>query len=467
MHRPIPVSPATPPVPNSIRRSPLRRGFPVILLALAFTFVLSPMARAVNPPPDGGYDNGNTAEGDGALFSATADAVRNTAIGYQALYSNRGGENTATGAQALFSNTTGFENTANGASALYSNTTGNVNTATGGGALGSNTTGSNNTATGVQALVSNTIGLYNTATGVQALLNNTTGNQNTANGVSALASNTTGRENAAQGFQALFSNGTGNFNTANGVNALFKNTTGSKNTGSGFQALLFTTSGHDNIATGNSALQNNTTGSFNIGLGSNAGANLTTGSNNIDIGHLGVAGDANTTRLGAKQTATFIAGIRGANTGNGDAVPVVIDSAGQLGTLSSSRRFKDEIKPMNNSSEAILGLNPVIFHYKSDSKATPQFGLIAEEVAKVNPDLVVRDDKGEIYTVRYDAVNAMLLNEFLKEHQRAVEDHRKVEEQGAMIVRQQKQIEALTAGLQKVTARVEAGQPTPLVVSDN
>src|SRR4029079_7081621 len=149
------------------------------------------------------------------------------------------------------------------------------------------------------------------------------------------------------------------------------------------------------------------------------------------------------------QTATFIAGVRGATTVNANAIPVVVDSAGQLGTVSSSRRFKDEIKPMDNSSEAILGLKPVTFHYKSDNNGTPQFGLIAEEVAKVNPDLVVRDDNGEIYTVRYEAVNAMLLNEFLKEH-------RKVEEQGAIIAKQQKQIEALTAGLQKVTARIES-----------
>jgi Chaperone of endosialidase len=148
--------------------------------------------------------------------------------------------------------------------------------------------------------------------------------------------------------------------------------------------------------------------------------------------------------------------------------PVYINSNGQLGTQppASSRRFKEAIKPMDKSSEAILGLKPVTFHYKSDAQNTPQFGLIAEEVAKVNPDLVVRDDNGEIYTVRYEAVNAMLLNEFLKEHQRAVADHRKVEEQGALIARQQKQIEALTATVQKVSDQIALSKPAPQLVAN-
>jgi len=177
---------------------------------------------------------------------------------------------------------------------------------------------------------------------------------------------------------------------------------------------------------------------------------LTTGDDNIDIGNEGIADEANTIRIGEVQTATFIAGIRGTTTGNGDAITVVIDSAGQLGTMSSSRRFKKEIKPMDQTSEAILGLKPVTFHYKNDSKGKPQFGLIAEEVAKVNPDLVVRDVQGEIYTVRYEAVNAMLLNEFLKEH-------RKVEQL-------EKQLETLTAGLQKVSAQLELSKAAPRTV---
>ena len=168
------------------------------------------------------------------------------------------------------------------------------------------------------------------------------------------------------------------------------------------------------------------TGAHNSALGASAGANIT-GNWNIDIENEGGSGESNTIRIGepakpvgpntmVEQLRTFIAGIRGVTTGNANAVPVVIDSDGQPGTVSSSRRFKDEIKPMNKASETILALKPVTFHYKSDSTGTPQFGLIAEEVAKVNPNLVVRDADGQIYTVRYEAVNAMLLNEFLKEH---------------------------------------------------
>jgi hypothetical protein len=227
---------------------------------------------------------------------------------------------------------------------------------------------------------------------------------------------------------------------ANGFEALQANTIGNFNTAEGFKALL------------------NNTGSNNIGLGSNGGNSLTTGSNNIDIGNVGVAAESATIRIGSgAQTRTFIAGIRGKTTVNVNAIPVLIDSAGQLGTTSSSRRFKKEIKPMDQTSEAILALKPVTFHYKSDSKGTPQFGLIAEEVAKVNRDLIVRDENGEIYTVRYEAVNAMLLNEFLKEH-------RKVEEQDRQLQKQQKQIEALSAGLQKVNDQLELNKPAPQIV---
>jgi hypothetical protein len=204
-------------------------------------------------------------------------------------------------------------------------------------------------------------------------------------------------------------------------------------------------------------------------LGYQAGLNLTTGNNNIDIGNVGLAAEASTIRIGtaANQTRAFIAGIRGKTTANANAVPVVIDSAGQLGTVSSSGRFKKEIKPMDQSSEAILALKPVTFHYKSDSTGTPQFGLIAEEVAKVNPDLVVRDENGEIYTVRYEAVNAMLLNEFLKEH-------REVQEQQATITQLKKGMEILTASLkeqgaqiQKVSDQVELNKPAPHLVDNN
>jgi hypothetical protein len=275
---------------------------------------------------------------------------------------------------------------------------GNFNTAVGDEALFANTTGAQNTATGVGTLFSNASGFGNTANGFQALLSNDKGNFNTATGAFALENNLTGDINVATGQQALNHNTTGDGNIALGASALFNNA-----------------SGDDNVAIGFSALLNNT-GSGNIALGTLAGTALTTGNSNIVIGNLvpGVAGEANTMRIGGNQFTTFIAGIRGRTTGVADAIPVFIDSAGQLGTISSSRRFKNEIKPMDSASQSILALKPVTFHYKSDSTGTPQFGLIAEEVAQVNPDLVVRDPDGQIYTVRYEEVNAMLLNEFFK-----------------------------------------------------
>jgi predicted ribosome quality control (RQC) complex YloA/Tae2 family protein len=182
-----------------------------------------------------------------------------------------------------------------------------------------------------------------------------------------------------------------------------------------------------------------------------------------------VAGESNTIRIGGNvfghgpQTAAFIAGISGTAV-VGDAV--VVDGNGQLGTVASSARFKKNIKPMDKTSEAILALKPVSFQYRSDSKGTPQFGLIAEEVAKVNPTLVLRDKEGKPYTVRYEAVNAMLLNEFLKEHRKVEQQDRKLKQQEATIAKQQKQIEALTVALQKVSTQIEASQTPPQVVNN-
>jgi hypothetical protein len=388
---------------------------PLLIAGVLACFAISPVAQAVVPAPDGGYPGGNTAEGQAALFSLTIGGF-NTGVGYLS---------------------------------LRSNTTASLNTAIGAGTLLANTTASENTAIGAGALLSNT-GTLNTANGAFALFSNTTGNGNTANGDRALFTNTTGDTNTATGFHALFSTTTGVSNTANGSYALNNNTTGLLNT-----------------ADGSGALAGNTTGDTNIALGSSAGHNLTTGSNNIDIGNDGLAGESSTIRIGSVQTKTFIAGIRGVTTIN-SAIPVLIDTVGQLGTTSSSRRFKKHIKPMDQASESIHALKPVTFHYKSDSNSTPQFGLIAEEVARVNPDLVVRDENGEIYTVRYDAVNAMLLNEFLKEH-------RKVQELQATVVGQQKsfqsklaeqekQIAALASGFQKMRAQFELSKPSSRTV---
>ena len=192
-------------------------------------------------------------------------------------------------------------------------------------------------------------------------------------------------------------------------------------------------------------------------MGTLAGSNLTTGNSNLVIGNLlgGVAGEANTMRIGLSQFRTFISGIRGVTTGVNDAVNVVIDSAGQLGTTSSSRRFKKEIRPMDAASEAILALSPVTFHYKSDETNRPEFGLIAEEVAAVNPDLVVRDNNGEIYTVRYDAVNAMLLNEFLKEHRRVQKQAQKIQEQQTTIAELKKQVQTVVAHAKEQDIKIQ------------
>jgi hypothetical protein len=401
----------TPRITNSMNRSPLRYGLFLIPLVLAAFAMSQPAEAQLSPPPDGGYANDNTAEGTDALFSLT----------------------------------TGPDNTAIGFDALFSNTTGDSNTATGSIALGSNTTGVRNTANGFAALNSNTTGERNTATGRAALTFNTTGNNNTADGHDALFSNTSGIRNAASGSFALFSNTTASDNTATGYFALFSNTTGNSNTADGYDALV-----------------NNTTGTGNIALGNFAGSNLTTGDNNIDIGNLGLSGEAGSIRIGTigTQTATYVAGIYTTPVAQG--LVVKVDSTGHLGTVGSSARFKDDIKPMNNASEAILGLRPVTFHYKKelDPERTPQFGLVAEDVEKVNPDLVVRDKEGKPYSVRYDQVNAMLLNEFLKEH-------RKNEEQEAALTRLQKQVEALTSGLQKVSAQLEVSKPAPQTVLNN
>src|SRR5438132_1601547 len=311
-------------ITSPMNRSPLRRDFLLITFA-GVLFALSPAARAVDPPPDGGYPHRNTAEGTDALFNL------DTSQPYVS-------DNTATGFDALFSNTTGFGNTANGS---------------------------------------------------QALCGNPSGSDNTANGSSALFSNTSGNTNTAIGAGALHTNAIASNNTAAGVNALYKNT-----------------------------------GDNNIALGVSAGFNLHTGNNNIYIGNAGNNGDHNKIRIGTVDTqkATFIAGISGVTVPAG--VGVIVGTDGKLGTIVSSERFKDNIQPMDKVSEAILALKPVTFRYKHelDPHGIPQFGLVAEQVEKVNPDLVARDDQGKPYTVRYEAVNAMLLNEFLKAH-------RKIEQQ--------------------------------------
>jgi Chaperone of endosialidase len=356
----------TNPFQNLINRS----SSPIILILLTCSALIQ-RAEAVNPPPDGGYPGGNTAEGQNALLGLT----------------------------------TGTYNTGVGFSSLSVTATGKFNTGVGAGTLLANTADNN------------------TATGAGTLLSNTTGAFNTANGAFALFTNTTGVENAANGYRALSGNAIGVGNTAYGSQALVQST-----------------------------------GNNNIALGAHAGFNISTGSNNIHIGNVGAGNESATVRIGDNnQTRTFIAGINGVNQGSPAAV-FINTLTGQLGTTApaSSRKYKKEIKPMDTDSEAVLALKPVSFHYKSDNTKTPQFGLIAEDVADVNPDLVMRDENGEIYTVRYDAVNAMLLNEFLKEHHQ-------VQDLKATVAEQQRRIEALTMGLQKVNVQLEASRPAQQV----
>jgi len=337
-----------------------------LLLLLSLTCVAT--ALAVDPPPDGGYPNGNTAEGQDALFSLT----------------------------------TGSSNVAVGLNSLYFNTTGSANTAAGSNALFNNTMGSINTATGDSALLANTTGVFNTAIGATALLSNTKGSNNTAIGLSALHSNTTGNNN--------------------------------------------------------------------IGLGLSAGQNLTTGNNNIDIGNPGVADESRTVRIGTAedQRATFIAGIVTAPLATGTAVAVGITPAGQLGIRASSRRYKEQIKPMAKASEAILSLRPVEFRYRKefDVSQAPQFGLVAEDVAKVDPNLVAYDDSGKPYTIHYEAVSVMLLNEFLKEHRKVSEQGSEIAELKATVAELKVALREQAAQIEKVRERVQSIPPLPGLVEN-
>lgn len=306
-------------------------------------------------------------------------------------------------------------------------------------------TGNRNTALGEFALSSNTSGSDNTAVGSNACLANTIGNSNTGVGSFALASNTTGQVNTAVGSGALPANTSGVANSGFGTNALNFNTTGGHNTALGFQALFLNGTGSNNTGVGANALAN-ATGSNNIALGRLAGVNLTNGTNNIHIGNSAPGNESNTIRIGTTQTATFLAGVNGATASGG--VQVFVDANGQLGTLTSSKRFKENVRNMGEASEALLRLRPVTFHYKAafdDGAHLLQYGLIAEEVAKVAPNLVQYDPTGQPFTVRYHALNAMLLNELQKQHAKVVEQEAELARQKAQIEEQEARIRRLEA----------------------
>src|SRR5215813_6279744 len=430
-----------------------------ILLALGFLATL-PIAQAVVPAPDGGYPGGNTAEGQRAMLNLTTGTYNtavglfsleinsignfNTALGAGALLANTADQNTGTGTGALLNTATGSFNTANGAFALFNNIDGAENTATGASALFSNTSGEENTADGGNALLHNVDGIGNTAAGFDALYNNVHGNANTAIGRSSLG-NTIADGNTAVGFSALINDNSGASNTAIGTNALASNTAGTQNT-----------------AIGAGALANNTTGNNNIAIGVNAGSNIVTASDTICIGFAGV--DVSD---GCYIGHVFEEPL------NPDNLPMAIDVNGKVGTLPSSQRFKDDIKPMDEASESILALKPVTFHYKNDKNCSRRFGLIAEEVAQVNPELVALDKEGKPFTVRYDQVNAMLLNEFLKEHRKVEKQESQIHQQQATIIElkstialdekrfqsrfaeQEKNIKTLVSNLQRVSSQIK------------
>lgn len=394
------------------------------------------------------------ADNTGIGFSALQDIAggdNNTALGANALKTNNADDNTAVGAATLQNNSTGTKNSALGTDALKENTNGSRNTAIGYKSLTANTVsdntgvghnalvanigGANNTAIGSSALDHNTSGARNTAVGVNALTANTTVSDLTAVGYNALAANGIGTDNTAIGSNALAKNVGGNFNTSIGINSLVENLTGDLNIALGANTLAANISGDGNNAVGSSTLGSNISGDFNTALGANALPNLSSGdqniaiglnagngytsneTNNIVIGNPGAEGESGVIRIGTDgtHTACFIAGIRGATTGVADAVAVLIDSAGQLGTTSSSRRFKTDIRKLSENELGSLGqLEPQAFRYLTDPEGTVRYGLIAEDVAQIAPWLVVYDEKGLPYTVKYHELSIALLHEIHK-----------------------------------------------------
>jgi uncharacterized coiled-coil protein SlyX len=398
-----------------------------LISVLIACFGLAPIGQAVGPDTEGSIPGSNNGEGVGVLVSRTA-GVWNTGTGFEALNQlTSGNQNTATGLRALFSDLNGGFNTA----------------------------------TGVYSLYSNTMGFYNTATGGYSLTSNTEGDQNTATGYSALNHNTEGDSNTATGFAALYKNINGDLNVADGIQALFNNTTGGGNTAIGTGALFFNTGGSTNTAVGFVALGNNTMGTSNIAVGAGAGNGVTTTSNVICIGAAG-ANVSNRCYIG--QIYNNMQPPVGT-----DPDYVTINSSGRLGRANiSSRRYKHDIKPMDKASEALFALKPVSFRYNKqyDATQTIAFGLIAEEVAEVNPDLVGCNTQGQPESVRHEQINAMLLNEFLKEHKKVEAQEATINELKSTVVQQQKGIEILTvqlkeqaAQIQKVSAQLETSRP--------
>jgi hypothetical protein len=395
----------------------------------------------------------NTAGGQDALIQHVGNpspAVGTTAFGFDALGGNTtGGQSTAVGAWALAKNISGIYNDAFGEYALF-NSTASYNSAFGTEAMGLDTTGSGNAAFGFEAMYSNTTGTENAAFGYDALDQNTTGNSNAAFGGQVMAGNSTGSNNSAFGYWAMADAFTGTDNTAVGYESLLGNVRGSFNT-----------------ALGDSALNHNLNGSYNVGVGASAGANISSGSNNVDISNAGTTNDSGVIRIGTAgtQTSTYIAGISGIQTGLAGAA-VVIDANGQLGTISSSRRYKQDIEPMGDASERLFKLRPVKFHYKqpdANGNKPLQYGLIAEEVAEVFPELVVYNKDGRPETVAYQLLAGLLLNELQKEHQKVEAATAELRDERAELATERKEIDAMklqVAEVQELKERLAAFELT-------
>jgi trimeric autotransporter adhesin len=488
-------SPRFGPKSHQVRASIAARERPVAPASRPSSHQESPL---VLPPPDGVY-SGNTAEGSNALHSLSTGQW-NTALGWESLANimtnnfntgvgagtlalNTADGNTATGAGALLLNTTAGGNTANGAFALIFNNTSVNNTAVGFAALENNDdTGTPggapfNDAVGANALFSNVTGFSNNALGESALFFNVDGAENTAVGDLALTNNDnpsgsgTANFNTAVGASALASNSTGGSNNAVGSGALIANTTAGFNEAMGVDALSANTTGDSNVAIGDAAMAGTSTSQFCTMIGWDVGPNLTDfSSDDIYIGATAGAAAAGpeigTIRIGDPSFVfdAYMAGIY--LNPNPGLLPVFVDANGHLSSTFSSERFKKDIGPMDKTSEAIYSLKPVTFHYKKDKTNMPQFGLIAEQVAKVNPDLIVRDKEEKPFAVRYDQINAMLLNEFLKEHQTVQALKATAEKQQATIAALTASLREQAAQIQKVSAQLETIKPAPQVVEN-
>jgi hypothetical protein len=316
--------------------------------------------------------------------------------------------------------TLGFDNLFLGTATGNPGATGFSNTAVGNGALQAANSSNANTALGSSTLATNS-GAANTAVGTFVLKANTTGAGNTGVGSDVLVASTNGQLNTAVGAGALQSNTTGSLNAAFGVTTLQDNTTGSNNVCIGPSACLMNVSGNGNVFVGPSAGMNST-GGLNTAVGFLAGSKILGGTFNIDIGNTAPGDESNVIRIGDTQSATFLAGVNGVTSSGGTAV--LVNSSGQLGTTTSSLRFKEDVEEMGEASAVLMQLRPVTFHYKpafDDGSRLLQYGLIAEEVAAVSLGLVQTDPQGRPLAVRYHFVNAMLLNEVQKQHAKSAE----------------------------------------------